>query len=394
MNDNEYIAVVGAGYVGLSLAILLSTKFKVILLDVDKDKVQKINNKETYIADNDISNYLKKEKLNLLATVDKEIAYTNAKYVVIATPTNYEIKTNSFDTRSVEDVINEALLYNKNSNIVIKSTVPMGFTDNMIKKYKSNKIFFSPEFLRENQALYDNLYPSRIIVGSNSKEAIKFGEILSECALKDSNEIQVMKMGSKEAEAVKLFSNTYLALRISFFNELDSFCEVNNLSTEKVIKGVSKDLRIGDYYNNPSFGYGGYCLPKDTQQLLTNYERIPNNIIKSVVSANKTRKEFIVNSILSKSPKVLGVYRLIMKNETDNFRESAVLDIIDMLSKQDIEIILYEPLITEKKFNKISVINDLNEFVSCSDLIIANRMTSELDFARSKIYTRDIFGKN
>ncbi len=388
------IAVVGTGYVGLSLSILLSQKHKVITLDINKEKVKLINQRKSPLNDKEMENYLANKNLKLTATLNKVEAYKGSDYIIIATPTDYDNDTGTFNTEIVENVIKEILEINDDATIVIKSTVPIGFTDQMKLKYGVKNIFFSPEFLRESKALYDNLFPARIVVGDQSEQARKFANLLLEVAIKDQKEIEVYNINNKEAESIKLFSNTFLAMRVAFFNELDSFSEVNQLDTEALIKGVCADPRIGDYYNNPSYGYGGYCLPKDSQQLLSSYQSIPNNIIDAVVKANKTRKEFIVNSIMSKSPKVVGVYRLIMKNESDNFRESAVLDVIEMLNKKNIEIILYEPLINEKKFNKMPVINNLNEFANLSDLIIANRMTDELEFVKSKIYTRDIFGNN
>ncbi len=388
------ITIVGAGYVGLSLAILLSRKHKVKLLDLSEEKVELINNKLSPIKDSVVEEYLSNKKLRLTATTDKTLAYKNSNYIIVSTPTNYDLKTGSFDTKSVETVISEALGSNTKAYIIIKSTIPLGFTDKMRKFHNTDKIFFSPEFLRESNALYDNLYPSRVIIGDNSKSAIRFGEILIECSNLNSSKVNLIKMSSKEAEAVKLFSNTFLAMRISYFNELDSFAEVNNLSSEKIIKGVSSDPRIGDYYNNPSFGYGGYCLPKDTKQLLKNYNKIPNNIIRAVVESNETRKEFIANAILNKNPKIVGIYRLVMKEGSDNFRESAILGVISRLKQYDIEIILHEPSINKKYFKNIKIINDLNQFILKSDLIIANRFSDELKDARDKVYSRDLFGEN
>ena len=388
------ICVVGTGYVGLSLAVLLSQKYEVIAYDISKDRIENIKNKISPIKDADLENYLQNKNLNLKSTNDKNEAYINANYIIVATPTNYDVKTGSFDTSTVEQVISDCMRINSGGLIVIKSTVPLGFTDNMRIKFKNKDIIFSPEFLRENKALYDNLYPSRVVIGSKSEKAINFGKLLLECSLKSENDIQFLKMESKEAEAVKLFSNTFLAMRISFFNELDSFAEIQNLSSEKIIEGVSADPRIGNYYNNPSFGYGGYCLPKDTKQLLDNFNKIPNSIIKAVVEANKIRKEFIFNSILNKHPNTVGVYRLIMKEGSDNYRESAVLDILESLKKKKIKIILYEPFIAENHFNEIEVISDLSSFISKSDLIIANRMSNELHHVRNKVYSRDIYREN
>ncbi len=388
------ITVVGAGYVGLSLAVLISQKYEVIALDISEEKVKMINKRISPINDSELIEYLQNKKLQLKATSDKEIAYRNADYVIIATPTNYDVSSGSFDTSSVEVVIAECLKFNMECTLVIKSTIPLGFTDQMRNKFNTNNIFFSPEFLRESKALYDNLYPSRIVIGGNSEKSRKFGEILLDCAKNDHKNIPLINMTSKEAEAVKLFSNTFLAMRISFFNELDSFNEIQNLSSERVIAGLSADPRIGNYYNNPSFGYGGYCLPKDTKQLLDNFQKIPNKLIKAVVEANQTRKDFIVNSIVNKFPKTVGVYRLIMKEGSDNFRESAVLDILQKLKSKKINIILYEPYLEKKKFDNILVYKDLNDFIKNSDLIIANRMSDDLKHVRNKIYSRDIFGEN
>tara|TARA_Y100000741_G_scaffold365181_1_gene360094 strand:+ start:103 stop:1275 length:1173 start_codon:yes stop_codon:yes gene_type:complete len=388
------ICVVGTGYVGLSLSVLLSQKHQITALDISDEKIKLINNKKSPIKDLELEDYLQNKSLKLNATLNKDEAYSNADYVIIATPTNYDVKTGSFDTSSVEQVISDCIVINPEALIIIKSTIPLGFTDSMRQKFQKRDIIFSPEFLRESNALYDNLYPSRIVIGDDSKKALEFGKILINCSLKSENEVQLLCMDSKEAEAVKLFSNTFLAMRISFFNELDSFAEIQNLSSEKIIEGVSADQRIGNYYNNPSFGYGGYCLPKDTKQLLDNFNKIPNNIIKAVVESNKTRKKFIVNSILNKFPGTVGVYRLIMKEGSDNFRESAVLDIIEELRRRKIKIILYEPLITEKQFKEIEVIRSISDFISKSDLVIANRLSSDLIHVRNKVYSRDIFQKN
>tara|TARA_B110000483_G_C18115585_1_gene511493 strand:- start:109 stop:1281 length:1173 start_codon:yes stop_codon:yes gene_type:complete len=388
------ITVVGTGYVGLSLAVLLSQKHEVCALDIDPVKIDKINNRISPFKDNEIEKFLKERDLSLTATNNAADSYLNSQYVIIATPTNYDSETGSFDTSSVEKTILEIIQYNKDAVIIIKSTVPFGFTDNARKQFNTSKIIYSPEFLRESKALYDNLHPSRIIVGDFSKEADAFAKILLDCSNKKSKDVNIFLMKSNEAEAVKLFSNTYLAMRISFFNELDSFSEVNELSSLDVIKGISSDPRIGNYYNNPSFGYGGYCLPKDTQQLLANYKSIPNNIIKAVVDSNITRKEFIVNSILEKSPKTVGVYRLVMKNDSDNFRESAVLDIIKKLQEKEIKILLYEPYFEGSEIDGIPVIRDLNSFIINSELIIANRLSVDLEAVKDKVYSRDLFGEN
>tara|TARA_B110000444_G_C18782885_1_gene568371 strand:+ start:93 stop:1265 length:1173 start_codon:yes stop_codon:yes gene_type:complete len=388
------ISIVGAGYVGLSLAILISEYHEVYLLDVDEKKIDLINKKKSPINDKEILNYLSSKKLNLIATLNKNDAYDNSDFVIVATPTNYNHQLDSFDTSSVENVISDVLNINKNITIVIKSTVPFGFTDSLKEKYKSNNIFYSPEFLRENMALYDNIHPSRIIVGDTSNEAKIFGKILSDCAISNLNKSQIMYMTSKEAESVKLFSNTYLAMRISFFNELDSFAESNSLSSEKIIRGVSLDSRIGNYYNNPSFGYGGYCLPKDSKQLLRNFNSIPNKIIRATVESNQIRKDFITKSILNKQPQTVGVYRLIMKDGSDNFRESAIVDILNNLKEKNISIIIFEPLIEDDNFNGISIIKDIDYFLTSADLIIANRLTEDLEKVLYKVYTRDIFNIN
>lgn len=384
--------VVGSGYVGLSLSILIAKNYDVTVLDISEERINQINKKISPIKDPEIESYFANHKLKLFATIDKEEAYLNADFIIIATPTNYNIKTGSFDTAIVEKVISESLKYNSSATIVIKSTIPLGFTDRMKEKFQIDNIFFSPEFLRESEALYDNLQPSRIVIGDDSRQAEKFGNILNECAIK--KHIPILFMSSREAEAVKLFSNTFLAMRISFFNELDSFAEIENLSSRNIVKGISTDPRIGNYYNNPSFGYGGYCLPKDTKQLLDNFKKIPNNIIKAVVDANRTRKDFIIKSILNKKPKTVGIYRLIMKKGSDNFRESAILDILSELKKERINIVLYEPYILDMKYNDIQVIKEINEFTKKSDLIVANRFSNELKSVEKKVYTRDLFEEN
>ncbi len=386
------ISIVGLGYVGLSLAILISQKFRVFAYDIDSDRVKSINEKISPIKDTYLKDYLNTKELNLVASSNKKEVYLDADYLIVATPTNYDEETGSFDTSSVEEVVSDFTELNNKGTIVIKSTIPFGYTDTLRHLYPNNLIFFSPEFLRESNALYDNLYPSRIIVGDLSKKARDFAEILSKCSLTE-KENTILQMTSKEAESVKLFANTYLAMRIAFFNELDSFSEFNNLSTENVVKGVSLDDRIGNYYNNPSFGYGGYCLPKDTKQLLKNFKDLPNNIIQAVVEANQTRKNFIVNSILQKKPKTVGIYRLIMKSDSDNFRESAVLEIVQALSSNNIRTIIFEPLLT-KVFNNIEIVNDFEKFTKEADLIIANRTSKELKNVKKKVYTRDLFSEN
>ena len=383
--------VVGAGYVGLSLAVLISQKFRVNLIDIDQKKVSLINSKKSPIRDTDIEDFLLNKKLNLTSSNSKEV-YKNSDFVIVATPTNYDSNEGTFDTSSVEEVINEAISMNPDAYIIIKSTIPLGFTDEMRVKFKTNKICFSPEFLREGRALHDNLYPSRIIVGDLSEKAEIFAKVLSQCSnLND--EVKILFMESSEAEAVKLFANTYLAMRVSFFNELDSFTQIHKLSAMNIIKGVSSDPRIGDYYNNPSFGYGGYCLPKDTKQLLSNFNKIPNNIIKAIIDSNETRKKFIADMIINSNPKTVGVYRLTMKSGSDNFRESAVFGIIKELQKSKININLYEPEL-DRGLENMTLINELKEFIFKSDIIIANRMSKDLDLAKNKVFTRDLFGEN
>lgn len=386
--------IVGTGYVGLSLSVLISQFHNVVAYDIDQEKIKQINKKKSPIKDDDIKFYLKNRNLNLTATNDKNKAYKSADYVIIATPTNYNITSKSFDTSSIEKVIRDLKKTNNKANIIIKSTIPFGYTNYLRKKFNNKNIFFSPEFLRENKALYDNLYPSRIIIGGKSKAAKKFANILKKCSKYRENQVQILLMSSKEAESVKLFSNTYLAMRIAFFNELDSFSEINNLNSKNIISGVSKDQRIGDYYNNPSFGYGGYCLPKDTRQLLDNYKNIPNNIIKAVVDSNSTRKKFIAKNIIDLKIKCLGIYRLTMKKDSDNFRESAVVDILDILKRKKIKLLIYEPLVTNKMFNGIKVINNFREFIYSADLIIANRLTRQLAPFGKKVYSRDLFKAN
>ncbi len=385
--------VVGAGYVGFSLAILISQNHKVKLLDIDKKKVATISEKKSPIKDSEIENFLLTKKLSLEATNDVSFAYENSDYVIIATPTNYDPDLGTFDTSSVEKVIKDALTHQPEAYIVIKSTIPLGFTERMRSHFKTKNIAFSPEFLREGTALYDNLYPSRIIIGDTQDKAKSFIKILAKCSSVDYQKIETFFMGSSEAEAVKLFANTYLAMRVSFFNELDSFSQIHNLSTKSIIKGVSSDKRIGDFYNNPSFGYGGYCLPKDTKQLLNNFNKIPNNIIKAIIDSNETRKNFIADSIMSKNPKSVGIYRLTMKSNSDNFRESAVFDVLKKLQEKEIKIYLYEPEL-QSSVGEMVLLTDLHEFISKSDLIIANRMSSELKIIESKVYTRDLFGEN
>ena len=387
-------AIVGTGYVGLSLAVLISQKYEVVALDISKEKVELLNKKKSPIKDKEITNYLKSKKLNLTATTDKVTAYKNASYVIIATPTDYDPEANYFNTSSVEEAARDAVKFNKKITIIIRSTIPLGFTNELRKKLKTKKIFFSPEFLREGKALYDNLYPSRIIIGEKNKKANEFAKVLLNCATKKTKQIPVHYTTSEEAESIKLFSNTYLAMRISFFNELDSYCEANDLNTLSVIKGVSDDPRIGNYYNNPSFGYGGYCLPKDTKQLLMNYKKVPNNLIRAIVEANSTRKDFIAESIISKKPRTVGIYRLVAKEGSDNFRKSAIQGVMKRIKAKGIEVIIYEPYLKDKTYFNSIIVNNLGEFKKKSNIILANRLSKDLISVRKKVYTRDLFQKD
>ena len=387
------IAVAGCGYVGLSLSTLLSQKYEVVALDIDEKRVDKINKRKCPIKDKLIEEYFKEKDLNLKATIDAHEAINNADFVIISTPTNYDDKTNYFDTSAVEDIIVKTIEFgNQDTTIVVKSTIPVGFIDHMKEKYNIDNIFFSPEFLREGHALEDNLYPSRIIVGSESKKAKLFAELLKDAALKE--DVQVLCIGGREAEAVKLFANTYLALRVSFFNELDTYADVKGLKTKDIIDGVCLDPRIGCHYNNPSFGYGGYCLPKDTKQLLANYEDIPENLIGAIIKSNDTRKKYISDSIKKKKPLVVGAYRLAMKAGSDNFRTSAIKDIIESIKNDGINVVIYEPTIDDEMIMDCPVIKNLNDFKKMSDIILVNRLDENLMDSLDRVYTRDVYSNN
>ena len=386
------IAVVGLGYVGIANSILLAQDNEVVAVDILNEKVDMINNRISPIDDVEVKNYLSNKKLNLHATTNEYEAYKNADFVILCLPSNFDSKLNTFDTKEIDNVIKKILQLNSKALIVIKSTVPIGYTDYIREKFKSRNIFFSPEFLREGKALYDNLYPSRIIIGDNSDKGRSFSELLLKGAIK--KDIPVIFTNSKEAEAIKLFSNTYLAMRVAYFNELDTYAEEHGLDTRSIIEGVGLDPRIGSYYNNPSFGYGGYCLPKDSKQLRANFGDIPNNIITAIIEANETRKEYITDKILERKPSRVGIYRLSMKLSSDNFRHSAIQGVMKRLKEKGIEVIIYEPSIITDTIYDINIIKDLEEFKGASDIIITNRLYSELKDVKDKVYTRDVFNKN
>ena len=392
MAKKTKITVVGSGYVGMSLSVLLAQHNDVTVLDIDATRVAKINSKQSTVADTEIELFLAEKSLSLIATLDKQAAYEGASFVIVATPTNYDADTNRFDTSSVDAVVEDALSLNKEALVIIKSTIPVGHTKSLQEKFETDRVVFSPEFLREGQALNDNLYPSRIIVGSQCKASVEFAGLLKQGAEKES--IETLFIRSTEAEAVKLFANTYLAMRVSFFNELDSYSLAHELSTKNIINGVCLDDRIGVGYSNPSFGYGGYCLPKDTKQLLANYDQVPQTLIQAIVSSNTTRKDYIADSIIKLKPKVVGIYRLVMKQGSDNFRASAIQGIMKRIKSKGIRVVIYEPTCGETEFFQSKVLESLDEFKNISDVIISNRMSAELDDVEKKVFTRDIFGND
>ena len=392
MTERIEVTVVGSGYVGMSLSVLLAQHNDVTVLDIDAERVGRINNKQSTVADTEIELFLAEKSLSLVATLDKQVAYQGASFIIVATPTNYDSETNRFDTSSVDTVVEEALRLNKEALVIIKSTIPVGHTKSLQEKFETDRVIFSPEFLKEGQALKDNLYPSRIIVGSQCKASVEFAGLLKQGAEKES--IETLFIRSTEAEAVKLFANTYLAMRVSFFNELDSYSLAHELGTKNIINGVCLDERIGVGYNNPSFGYGGYCLPKDTKQLLANYDQVPQTLIQAIVLSNTTRKDFIANEIIKMNPKIVGFYRLTMKEGSDNFRSSAIQGIMKRIKAKGIKVVVYEPSFGEDDFFGSKILNDVNEFILKSDIIVANRMSDELRYVQQKIFTRDIFGEN